>query len=59
MISVGGERITSNESYVIILLFQVTSKVMHYFLIYKKIFELLFLKFFPFIDWVRRVNMLL
>ncbi len=27
----GGKRITSNASYVIILLFQVTSKVTHYF----------------------------
>ncbi len=33
----GGERITSNASYVIILLFQVTSKLTHYFLIYRKI----------------------
>ncbi len=49
----GCESITSNASYVIILLFfQVTSKVTHYFLIYKKISELLFQKktFFPFID---------
>ncbi len=28
---VGGNRITRNSSYVIILLFQVTSKVTHYF----------------------------
>ncbi len=36
-----GPCITSNVSYVIRLLFQVTSKATHYFLIYKNVSELL------------------
>ncbi len=52
----GGERITSNASYVIILLFQVTSKLTHYFLIYRKISEKILFSIY----WLmRRVNMIL